>query len=97
MKYLKLFENFQIFSEEEMKKLPKNGDILFWVESGEKMGKTIKHPAVKVRFDNMDNPTKNRFAKVTLEENSHNRKKGETVNTDISSLFKDQHGDTPVI
>jgi hypothetical protein len=88
MKHIKLFENFQIFSEEEIKNLPKSGDILYWVESGQKYEKTVKHDPVKVRFEQMDNINKNRFAHITLEENSHNRKRGEKVSTDVSGLFK---------
>lgn len=90
MRYLKVFEEFEIFSEEEIKNLPKKGDIMYWVESGMSHGKDIKHAPVKVRFDNMENIEKGKFANFFLEQDGNGRKKGERCSSSVETLFKNE-------
>ena len=90
MRYLKVFEEFNIFSEEEIKNLPKKGDILYWVESGMRHGKTINNEPVKVKFDSMVDIEKGKFAYFILDQDANGRKKGDRCSSSIETLFKSQ-------
>jgi len=90
MRYLKVFEEFDVFTEEEIKNLPKKGDIMYWVETGMRYGREIKNEPVKVRFDRMEDIEKGKFANFFLEQDANGKKKGDRCSSSIETLFKSE-------